>query len=93
MTGPLNGKTGEYVRYLIALVAAGFVAYWSAQITIEHRLTKTDDDLSSVKTLEQAHFDEVQRSLIRIERAIERIEETGADAKTGEPYRVQESQR
>ncbi len=85
----LNGKTGEFIRYLLALVLAGTVAYFTAQNQIEHRLTSTDGDVAVIKTLEQSHFEEVQRSLTRIERAIERIEETGADAKTGEPYHVQ----
>lgn len=88
MTSPLNGRTGEMVRYLIGLAIAGLVAYYTAQIQTEHRLTQATGDLTAVKTLEQAHFDEVQRSLVRIERFMERIEATGADRRTGEPYSV-----
>ena len=84
--GPLNGKTGEYVRYLIGMGIAALVAYFTAQGALQERVSK-------VETLEQSHFEEVQRSLQRIERFMERIEATGADAKTGEPYRVQGSQR
>lgn len=91
--GPFNGKTGELVRYLIGMGVAALVAYYTAQMQIEHRMTSTDGDVAVIKTLEQSHFEEVQRSLTRIERAIERIEATGADSKTGEPYRVQGSQR
>ncbi len=89
MTGSLNGRTGEMVRWVAGLVLAGLIAYLTAQTQIEHRMTTTDGNVAGIKTLEQAHFEEVQRSLVRIERAIERIEATGADAKTGEPYRVQ----
>ncbi len=93
MTGPLNGKTGEMVRYVIALAIAGFVAYFTAQKQVDNRIAVTESNVAVIKTLEQSHFDEVQRSLLRIERAIERIEATGADARTGEPYRVQGSPR
>lgn len=93
MTSSLNGRTGELLRYLIGLALAGIVAYYTAQIQTEHRLTQADGDLAAVKTLEQAHFDETQRSLVRIERFMERIEATGADRRTGEPYAVQGSAR
>ena len=86
MSGPLNGKTGEIVRYLIGLGVAGVVAYFTAIGALQERVSR-------VETLEQSHFEEVQRSLQRIERFMERIEATGADAKTGEPYRVQGQQR
>ncbi len=89
MSGPLNGRTGELVRYLIGLGLAGMVAYFTAQIQTEHRLTQTDGEVANIKTLEQAHFEEVQRSLIRIERFMERIEATGQDRSTGEPYSLQ----
>jgi hypothetical protein len=89
----MNGKTGEVIRYLIGLGVAGIVAYYTAQIQTEHRLTQTDGDVATIKTLEQAHFEEVQRSLIRIERFMERIEATGQDRSTGEPYSVQGSRR
>lgn len=86
-----NGKTGELLRYIAALVIAGIVAYYTAQIKTENHMGKTDSDVAVLKTLEQSHFDEMQRSLTRIERAIERIEATGADVRTGEPYRLQRS--
>lgn len=88
-----NGKTGELLRYVIGLAMAALVAYFTAQIQTEHRLTQTDGNVAAIKTLEQAHFEEVQRSLIRIERFMERIEATGADRQTGEPYAIQRGQR
>jgi predicted ribosomally synthesized peptide with SipW-like signal peptide len=86
---PLNGKTGEWVRLLIAMAVAGTVAYFTAQTEIERRMTQTDGQVAAVKALEQAHFEEVQRSLIRIERAVERIEGNGVDRRTGEPFSLQ----
>lgn len=80
--GPLNGKTGEMLRWVIGLMIAGLVYYFSGIGALQERVSK-------VETLEESHFQEVQRSLVRIERFMERIEATGADAKTGEPYRIQ----
>lgn len=87
--GGLNGKTGEVLRWVLGISLGCVVAYYTAQIEIERRLTMTDGAVSAIRTLEEAHFQEVQRSLTRIERAIERIEATGMDRKTGEPYAVQ----
>jgi hypothetical protein len=89
----MNGKTGEYVRYLIGLGLAAMVAYFTAQTSTEHRMTQTNGDVAAVRQLEQAHFEETQRSLLRIERAIERIEATGQDRATGEPYSLQRGVR
>lgn len=99
--GPgINGKTGELVRYALGLGLAAVVAYFTAIGALQERVSK-------VETLEQSHFEETQRSLLRIERtmerlesasteqqerianAIERIEATGADRRTGEPYNIQ----
>lgn len=96
----LNGKTGEYIRFAVALVIAALVAYFTAQVQVEHRLTVTDGNLAvlgmrqtGAVELEQSHFEDMQRSLARIERAIERIEATGTDTKTGEPYAAQGRRR
>lgn len=85
----MNGKTGELVRYLIGIGVAAMVAYFTAQNQTEHRLTQTDGQVAAIKALEEAHFQEVQRSLVRIERFMERIEATGQDRSTGEPYSIQ----
>lgn len=93
MSGPLNGRTGEFLRWVIGLVLAGLVAYFTAIGSIRERVGNID-------TREQSHFDEVQRTLIRMDMNQEQrfnelkqylqfIVQTGADAKTGEPYRVQ----
>jgi hypothetical protein len=51
---PFNGKTGEFVRWTAAMVISAVVAYFSAQMTIEKRL-------STVEARQQANFDELMR--------------------------------
>lgn len=85
----MNGNTGAIVRSLIGAAIAAIVAYYTAQIQTENRLTTTDGQVIAIRQLEDAHFQEVQRSLARIERAIERIEANGVDRRTGEPLSIQ----
>lgn len=93
MNGPLNGKTGEFIRWVIGLGLAALVSYYTAIGSIRERVGNID-------TREQGHFDEVQRTLQRMDANQEQrfnelknylqfIVQTGADAKTGEPYRIQ----
>lgn len=95
-----NGKTGELLRYVIGLALAAIVAYFSGQIATNktiadtnERVSTTNGHVSVIESREQSHFEEVQRSLIRIERFMERIEATGADRRTGEPYAAQGQRR
>lgn len=90
---PLNGRTGELVRYLIGLGLAAVVAYFTAIGQLRESQTETNGKLSVIDQREQSHFEEVQRSLIRIERFMERIEANGQDRRTGEPYSVQRGQQ
>lgn len=97
---PLNGHTGEMLRYVIGLALAALVAYFTAQTKTEREMAETKGEVAANRTLEQAHFEEIQRTLKMmdennerrlnlIQGAINRIEATGADRRTGEPYAVQ----
>jgi hypothetical protein len=96
---PFNGKTGEVVRYLIGLLAAGMVAYFTAQ-------AKTGERLAVVETREQARWEAVQQrmnaieagqqgmlnSQYRIEMLFENVIRDwarGVDRRTGEPLPLQ----
>lgn len=85
----MNGKTAAILQSVIGAIVAALVAYYTAQIQTERRLTTTDGQVIAIRQLEDAHFQEVQRSLSRIERAIERIEANGVDRRTGEPLSIQ----
>lgn len=52
----LNGKTGEWIRYLGGLVLAAVIAYFTAMSTINQAIAE-------VRTTEDAHFSEVLRRL------------------------------
>lgn len=56
----MNGKTGEMLRWLIGAVVAALVAYYTAAISTEQRLT-------AVEVSQRLQFEEVQRALARIE--------------------------
>jgi len=95
-----NGKTGEWLRFLLAASASLVIAYYSAQAVVNDKIADTQRQIAQVNgrvdvaiTKEESHFEEVQRSLLRIERFMERIEATGADRATGEPYEVQRRSR
>lgn len=89
MAGELNGKTGEYIRYVIGLGLAGLVAYYTAIGTLRESVSVVNGRVGVVEQREQGHFDEVLRRLDRIERTMERIEATGVDRRTGEPLAIQ----
>lgn len=55
-----NGKTGEMVRWLLAVVVAILVSYYTAAISTEQRLT-------AVETTQRLNFEEIQRTLGRLE--------------------------
>ena len=56
----LDGKTGELLRWVLGSVVAILVSYYTAAISTEQRLT-------NVETTQRLNFDELQRSLTRIE--------------------------
>lgn len=55
-----NGKLLSFGRFVLGLIVSVLVAYYSAQLAIEQRVTR-------VETKEEAHFEEVLRRLQRIE--------------------------
>jgi predicted aminopeptidase len=89
---PLNGKTGEMLRWVIGLAVAVLVSYFTAQNATNERLTK-------VETQGTERWDYIQSSLGRIERKQDEdraefrriLEEwrNGLDRRTGEPLPLQ----
>lgn len=51
-----NGKTGEYVRYVMGLILAGLIAYFTTISTLNQAVTE-------VREREDNHFSEVLRRL------------------------------
>lgn len=56
MADVVNGKTGEMIRWILSLVFAGLVAYFTSQAALDKRLTvledrmqRTNDDIREVK--------------------------------------------
>lgn len=60
MTSSVNGRTGEMVRWVVAMVAAIVVSYFTAMGALQSRV-------SVVEEREQNHFHELQRRLGAIE--------------------------
>lgn len=69
----LNGKTGEVLRWILGLVLAGIVAYFGAQSAIENRVAANEGAVQTIKATEQNHFEEIQRTLSRIEAEMIRL--------------------
>lgn len=61
---PFNGKTGEYVRWIIGMALAGIVAYFTA-------LGALQAQLAVVIERERNHYDEIIRRLDRIENKVD----------------------
>lgn len=57
----LPGPSEGWVKFLIPLVLAALISYFTSQSTIR-------EEVSNVKTTEQNHFDEVLRRLDLIQR-------------------------
>lgn len=51
-----NGKTGEYIRYVMGLILAGIIAYFTTIGTL-------DKAVAQVREREDNHFSEVLRRL------------------------------
>ncbi len=103
-SGPFNGKTATILQALIGAAAAALIGYWSGQVATEKRMGQTDANVATVNIREQSHFDEIQRTLDRnyanqqqqfaeLKNYLELIVQTGADSRTGEPYRIQRQQK
>ena len=69
MTLGMNGKTADILRWAFVLVLAGMVSYFTAQASTWQRIT-------AIETSERLHFDEVQRSLNRIESDLRDVKRT-----------------
>lgn len=65
-----NGKVVEFIKWALGVVVMVLVAYYTSLGTINERVT-------AVETREQAHFDELMRSLERIEKQIATLQERG----------------
>lgn len=52
----LNGKTGEVLRWLLGMVSAALIAYFTAQSAIEQRVT-------AVETRQSAQYEDLQRQV------------------------------
>lgn len=55
-TTSLNGKTGEYLRWLAGLALAGFIAYFTAMNAI-------NSEIARMKATQESQFNEVLRRL------------------------------
>lgn len=95
-----NGKTGEWLRALMLLAVAAVIGFFASRLDTNDRIAETNRKIADVSgrvdvavARDEARFEEVQRGLLRIERFMERIEATGQDRQTGEPYAVQGRRR
>lgn len=82
-----NGRTGEWIRWLGGMVVAGIVAYLTAMGAMQKQIAIID-------TREQTRWEEVQRTLTRMEANYQRVLEewsNGVDRRTGEPLPLQRS--
>lgn len=65
-----NGKVLAFIKWAIGIVAVILMSYYTSLGTINERVT-------AVETREQAHFDELMRSLERIEKQIATLQARG----------------
>lgn len=59
-----NGRTGEYVRWIMTIIIGGVVAYFTALGTLQAQL-------AVVVERERNHYDEIIRRLDRIETKVD----------------------
>jgi hypothetical protein len=62
-----NGRTGEFLRWVLTLVLGGLVAYFTAQGAIETRI-------AVVEERELNHYAEIIRQLHRMEAKQDRLD-------------------
>lgn len=56
----MNGKSAEWLRFIATAIVSALIAYFTAQISTENRLT-------TLETKQTLQYEEVQRALVRIE--------------------------
>jgi hypothetical protein len=67
----LNGHTGEMIRWVLGMALAGFVAYYTAQGALQERI-------SALETTQRLQWEDVQRSLSRIETDLREVKRATA---------------
>jgi hypothetical protein len=95
----MNGKAGEIAKYLLPILIASVVSYFTTVNLIQERITVVDTREQIRFEETQRRFEETQRALQRIESSVERIESEsrrtlsewakGIDRRTGEPLPLQ----
>lgn len=63
MSGSLNGKTGEMLRWIVALVIAGVIGYYSS-------LVATTERLRAVEVLQDAQYAELLRAVTDVKQEV-----------------------
>jgi hypothetical protein len=53
---PMNGKTGEYLRWVLGFVVAAFVAYFTAMNTI-------NSEIARINATQESQFGEILRRI------------------------------
>jgi hypothetical protein len=99
--GPLNGKTGEWLRYIGGLILAGLVAYFTAQNTLNLQIASLKSEVAVERTKADERWGVVQSSLDDIKAHLaERDREerqryndwlNGINRRTGEPLPLQKA--
>ena len=65
----LNGKTAEFLRWVLGLVLAALVAYFTSQINIETRIAISETNITNL----EKKVDKVDGKLDRLDDKIERV--------------------
>lgn len=79
----LNGRTGDMLRWVIPLVLGAVVSYFTAQNTVNQRLTVVETDIRWMRT-----------TLDKLDGRLERVIDdwsNGVNRRTGEPLPLQQS--
>lgn len=99
MGGPLNGKTGEVVRWVIGLAVAVLVSYFTAENATNLRISDVKGEVAVERTKADERWEMLKSSLDEIKTHLrERDREerqrytdwlNGVDRRTGEPLPLQ----
>lgn len=84
-----NGKTGEMLRWIITMAFGALVSYYAAIGALKQQIADTNTRVSVLETKQDLNHQEVKSDLVDIKRGLDRIEATGQDRRTGEPYSIQ----
>lgn len=49
VSGPMNGKTAEFIRYALAMVVAGLVSYFTAIGTLQSRVSVMETKVQQIQ--------------------------------------------